>query len=108
MKATHSPGETRGEFSGIAAKVAIGGGYLCRGREEMWAPITCLKAPITFGGRRGVGRGHLVYVPSWLLPTYTPCLHSFCICSRYARDYGDVPFGERQPVPSPAVLITDS
>lgn len=90
MKATASPGETQGGFSEIAAKVATGGGGSAGSEGGCGHPSHILKA--LFGGGEGYREGHLVYVSSGQLLTHTPPAHSFCICSRYICDYGDVPF----------------
>ena len=95
------------------------GGYYGRGPgrvgEKTWVPIPYFKGTLWRWRREACREGCLVCTPSGLLLTHTAPpdsrphpVHSFCICSPCPRDYGDVPFWDRQLAPSPAVLITDS
>ena len=108
MKATASPGETQGGFSGIAAKVAIGGGGPAGSGRRRGHPRHILEAPFGGGEGRHAACGHLAYVSSWLLLTHTPPF----VLSAYARRVPVImvmcPFEIGSRLPSPAVLITDS
>lgn len=73
MKAAASPGETWGEVSEIAAKVAGGGGDGVQGLGEDVGTLTYFKVAFWVSGWGGnTGRGHTVCVSSGLFPTYTP------------------------------------
>jgi hypothetical protein len=107
MKATASPREAQGEFSGIAVKGGYWGRGFCRVRETMWAPITYFKG--TFGG----GEGHREAEPGlcilWEAPdTHSPA-HSFCICSRYIviMVMCSVEIGSQLPLPLCSSLILE-
>lgn len=105
MQATASPGETQGEFSGIAAEVAIEGGRLCRGRGKIGVPMTCFKGAVWWGtGTQGGGTRlcTLLAAPD----THSPFMFFVHMLPRTC-DHGDVPFGDRQQALSPAVLITN-
>lgn len=75
MKAAASPGETRGEVSEIAAKVAGGGGGSVQGPGEDVGTFTYFKAAFWVGGgecRKGAhGMCILWAVPDIHAPGYT-------------------------------------